>query len=295
MHHAGQAQVLHVGDAAGHLGRDVDARQRLADHAVGRRVLELGLRLRLDVQQLGGGELADSWRGGRRLRDDGVLRRQLLGRNAEARGRGADQEFARLRRGVADGGAAVLHRLAAGGVAFVRRLGRVGRDESICPGSTPSSSAATCSSAVLMPWPSSALPVKTVMPSASMRIQASSMGVVRRLPGRRGGCWCRRGGSCANGAAGKREADDQRAAAGQQLRRDSETGVRALIAAPPGPSAIGRCDRIARAARRTAARMRIWVPQRHRLGLMCARISSSEGGGLRRSSACARMIMPGMQ
>ena len=32
MHHAGQAHVLHIGRAAGDLGRNVDARQRLAHH-----------------------------------------------------------------------------------------------------------------------------------------------------------------------------------------------------------------------------------------------------------------------
>ena len=41
--------------------------------------------------------------------------------------------------------------------------------------------------------------------------------------------------------------------------------------------------------------MRMWVPHRHRLGLMCLRTSFSEGEELRRSSASARMIMPGMQ
>ena len=51
-------------------------------------------------------------------------------------------------------------------------------------GSTMSCSAATCVRAVLMPCPSSALPVNTLMrPSASMRIHASSIGSVLRLPG----------------------------------------------------------------------------------------------------------------
>ena len=55
---------------------------------------------------------------------------------------------------------------------------------SIRAGCTPSCSAATWISAVLMPWPSSALPVNTVTPpSAPMRIQASSIGVLPRLPG----------------------------------------------------------------------------------------------------------------
>src|SRR5213078_3525857 len=65
---------------------------------------------------------------------------------------------------------------------------------------TLSCSAAICISAVLMPCPSSALPVKIVnLPSALMLIQASSIGDVFRLPGRGGGestagagaCWAR--------------------------------------------------------------------------------------------------------
>ena len=37
MHHAGQPHVLHIGRAAGDLGRDIDARYRLAHHLEGRR------------------------------------------------------------------------------------------------------------------------------------------------------------------------------------------------------------------------------------------------------------------
>ena len=40
--HAGHAEVLHVGEAAGHLVRDVDARHRLADDLVVLRVLAVG-------------------------------------------------------------------------------------------------------------------------------------------------------------------------------------------------------------------------------------------------------------
>ena len=49
------------------------------------------------------------------------------------------------------------------------------------------------------------------------------------------------------------------------------------------------------AARRTARRMRMWVPQRQRLGAIALRISASLGFGVRSSSACARMTMPAMQ
>src|SRR5882757_6948696 len=57
------------------------------------------------------------------------------------------------------------------------------------PSGRSSSSAAIWASAVKMPCPSSTLPVDTVaLPSASMRIQASSMRLVCRLPGSVA-CW----------------------------------------------------------------------------------------------------------
>ena len=56
--HAGQAQILHIGLAAGHLGRDVDPRQRLAHHPEGGGVGQLRLRLRLDMQRQPGGQRA---------------------------------------------------------------------------------------------------------------------------------------------------------------------------------------------------------------------------------------------
>ncbi len=55
---------------------------------------------------------------------------------------------------------------------------------------TSSSSAAICASAVRIPCPSSALPVKTVtVPSASKRIQPSSFRLLRRLNGTFAGTW----------------------------------------------------------------------------------------------------------
>src|SRR5437016_2694426 len=57
------------------------------------------------------------------------------------------------------------------------------------PSGRSSSSAAIWASAVTMPCPSSTLPVHTVaLPSAPMRIQASSMRLVCRLPGSGAGC-----------------------------------------------------------------------------------------------------------
>ena len=66
-----------------------------------------------------------------------------------------------------------------------------------------SSSAAIWASAVRMPWPSSTLPVNTVaVPSALIRSQPSSLRLVCRLPGSRGG-------SCPSGVSRiERERDD---------------------------------------------------------------------------------------
>ena len=50
--HAVQPQVVDVGDAAGHLGGNVDARQRLSHDAERAGLLQVRLRLRLDVQHL---------------------------------------------------------------------------------------------------------------------------------------------------------------------------------------------------------------------------------------------------
>ena len=87
-------------------------------------------------------------------------------------------------------------------------------------GSIPICSAEICSSAVLIPWPSSALPVNTVtLPSAFTRIQASSDGVFSRLPGSFGAP----AGCCAATRAGWSENQTTSApVAARNSRRDGE-------------------------------------------------------------------------
>ena len=138
------------------------------------------------------------------------------------------------------------------------------------PGSTSSSSAAICISAVTAPWPISTLPVQTVtLPSAPICSQASSRRLVCRLPGRRLGC----GGvvCCAK--------------AGAKLKLSSRplAKPRRVMAFIGQPSRTARC---------TAATMRLCVPQRHRYGANASRISGSLGSGVLSSSALAAMIMP---
>src|ERR1700722_532312 len=89
-----------------------------------------------------------------------------------------------------------------------------------------------------------------------------------------------------------READDQGAAAREHAAAiENHGGVHCVLLPPVEASAV--C--ISVAARCTARRMRIWVPQRHRLGSISARICSSVGLEFLRNSACARIIMPAMQ
>ena len=59
----------------------------------------------------------------------GVLRCHLRGRHAGARRGFGDEKLPHLRRGVHDGGAGILHGMAAGGVTLIRGQRRVGGDK----------------------------------------------------------------------------------------------------------------------------------------------------------------------
>ncbi len=160
--------------------------------------------------------------------------------------------------------------MAARRVALVGRARGIGGDELDALRLDPSSSAAIWISAVLMPCPSSALPVNTVMlPSASMRIQESSSGVVFEAAGERrpAAAWRQRL------RVPSEKLDDQRTAGSETAsRRDSVMASRGDTAVDAIGSASGVWQdfraRIASRARRTARRMRMWVPQRQRLGSM---------------------------
>ena len=103
MHHARQAQVVHVADAAGHFSRDIDARQRLADDF--QRVGGFQLRCRLcgHMQDVAGNQIAV---GGAAIigpYDRARLGAQPIRRDTKTLRRDADQDFPHLRRRVADG------------------------------------------------------------------------------------------------------------------------------------------------------------------------------------------------
>ncbi len=123
MQHAGQPHVLHEGELARHLGRDVDACDRLADHLVvlGRfqRRLRIDRKLEIPVADqfgvrhgLAGIELVD---------DHAVDDHQLGGRDAELLRRALDQRMAGGRRGTAQLAAALRNRQVGAGDPLVRR------------------------------------------------------------------------------------------------------------------------------------------------------------------------------
>ncbi len=129
MRHVRQPQVLHVRDTARNLRRNVHALHRRTHHDKRVRVLRLRLRLSGHMQRLTRDELA-ILRSVPVLRDDLPAPRFQLCRIEvpAARGRG-DQNLAHLRGGVANRGPAVLNRMTARRVAFVRCAARVGGDE----------------------------------------------------------------------------------------------------------------------------------------------------------------------
>src|SRR6185312_4781152 len=103
----------------------------------------------------------------------------------------------------------------------------------------------------------------------------------------------RLGGLCKRAMRREREADDEGAAGRHEHAAGGggEGGVHFCA------SLTGPCNStvINLAARCTARKIRICVPQRQRLGAMAARIWASSGAAFFSSSACARIIMPGIQ
>jgi hypothetical protein len=129
MHHPGQAQVLHVGDPARDLARNVHARQRLAHDRVVLRLAQFGFGLRREVERIAGDEFA-IWQAAPVARHHRAgLCVQGFSRHPEPLRRESDQDLAHLGGGVHDRGAAVLHRMAAGRIALVGGAARIGRHD----------------------------------------------------------------------------------------------------------------------------------------------------------------------
>jgi hypothetical protein len=120
--------------------------------------------------------------------DDAIRDLERVSGDAELPGGEVNEQGAHLGARHAQRGAALLDRLAAGGLPLIG-VRPVSPEIIVTRASgTSSSSAAIWASAVTMPCPSSTLPVNTVtLPSALMRSQASSVRLVCRLPGSRAG------------------------------------------------------------------------------------------------------------
>ena len=144
MHHARQPHVLHIGRAARDLGRNIDARHRLAHHRVGRRILQLRLRLRLDVQHAACHQIAIAETLAIGRNHGAVFGAEIFSRHIETPRRFRDQKFAGLRCRIQDRGAAVLHGMAAGRIALIGGAAGIGGDDLSDLKGTSSSSAAIC-------------------------------------------------------------------------------------------------------------------------------------------------------
>ena len=129
MHHAGQPHVLDIGRTAGDLGRNIDARHRLAHHLVRRGILQLRFRLRLHMQHVARDQIAITEALAVRRDHRAVFGAQIFRRQIEPPRGFRDQKLAHLRGRVLDRGAAVLHRMAAGGVAFIGGAAGIGGDD----------------------------------------------------------------------------------------------------------------------------------------------------------------------
>ncbi len=286
MDHAGGADVLDIGRAARDLGGDVDPRKRPADDRVARRVA-IGDRLGTGASGSTSGAISPS---GRR-RPSGAATappsiRKPLRSEAEPAPGGGEEQGPHGGGGMPDRGGGILHRVAAGGVASsgVSSVSAVTRRRTRAP--APSSSAAT--------WISRRLDAL-----AEFRLAGHHRdGAVLADPDP--GIDLRRLGQAAGqgrpGLARQPDPDEDGAADDQRARVSAVTVFLPWRGQRPGllPGLPGRLD-LCPAARRTAARIRIWVaaaaaqvqPQRGAdLGFARMRVSRAAGHGP--ASPCRR-------
>jgi len=277
MRHMGEADVLHIGGTARHLDRDVAPRHRAADDAVlcrrlwRRRCGGFAVEIELGCE-LAVAELAAIGSG-----DDAVANFQSIAGHAEAFGRLADQQRAHLRAGQPERGAALLDRLAAGGIAFVRGLRRVAgnhlhtgeRQIELFGGDLCQRRRDTLTQLDLAGEDDRRSVGVDAQPGIEHALVVQATRQFRRLRAGR----ARRQG----------EGEDQR--------------PRGLAELSPGEvhRGLAHVFRVFCAARNTARMMRPWVPHRHRFCANASRTSTVVGCGWRSSSSFAVMIMPLMQ
>ena len=100
MHHARHAEILHIGKAAGALGRHVGPRQGLADQGVGRGIFERRLGIEFKVEAASADQLGELDPGAAILDFNlAVFGNKIVGRRIEALRGKFDQGLARRRRG----------------------------------------------------------------------------------------------------------------------------------------------------------------------------------------------------
>ena len=242
---------------------------------------------RRDLQVHAGGELAVAER-------SPVARDHLLALDPQVgRVRGpaprrlVEQELAHAGGGVADGGAALGHRVAAGGEAFVGGPAGVGGDQldllrrdAELLGRHHGEGGAEALAELRLAGEDGDL---------ALRADADP-GIEHRGVGERAGELLGLGRLLRGSEAAEREADDEPARAGGEKAAPGQKGVHSSASASASAAWL-----ISSRARRMARRMRICVPQRQRLYSSACRIAASSAVGLACRSAWARIIMPGMQ
>ena len=100
MHHPRHAEILHIGKAAGALGRHIGPRQGLADQGIGRGIFERRLGIEFKVEAASADQLGEPDPGATILDFNlAVLGNEIVGRRIETLRGEFDQRLARGRRG----------------------------------------------------------------------------------------------------------------------------------------------------------------------------------------------------
>ena len=288
MHHAGQAQVLHKGFAARHLGRDVAPLHAGARQAVlgaglgcgfgGGFALQGGVACHLPIRRLCRAALARA--------DAAVCHLQVAGGHTQLGSRSGQQQATRLSASKAQRRAAVLHRQAACCHALIGGERGVARDDlqalEIDIQLIGNDLRQRRQNALAQLHLAGEHGHRAIGVDAQPAIQAA---VAVQAAGQHsgGGRLCNRGQQWAqrkgDGERGTLEKCAARGLIHGRVRRGVDSGVHASSFA----------------ARWMARKMRVCVPQRHRLPAMASRICASLGLRTRSSNALADMIMPLMQ
>ncbi len=268
---------MDVGEFAGHLARDIDAADRLSDHLVVRGLLQLDLRIDVELHALADQRAVADRAVRRGLHAyDAVLHREVGGRNAEALRGALDERAASGGAGPAQLAAALEDRQVRRGQPLVRRARGVAHDHFDLAERN-------------VELVGGELHERGARAGAEIDLADKNRDLVVGRNGEPGvdrflGDRLRRAQCVGTGGVGEREADSQNAA-----RLQEDAAVERCLMDCHG------CLPHAAAARFTAATMRLWVPQRHRLSASAARMSVSLGLLFFSRSAADVMIMPLMQ